>query len=229
MLVGGTLVILIGAAALNALMYLLSIYFQDPNTLALSPLRAGVATLPATLAMLAITPLVSPLAIRLGTRQIIGLGFILMAAGFGALTFVHASWAYGMFVLPLVLMAVGMGLTNGPASSVCTSAVDERDVGAASGVSNMARYVGAAMATAAAAAVYADVSAAAIAAGDPPGDALAEGLSRASLLLTILSASGILLALLARRHRPTSQTLNDVAADAAAAVHTTPRTSTAIP
>ena len=94
-LVGGTLVILIGAAALNALMYLLSIYLQDPNTLALSPLRAGVATLPATLAMLAITPLVSPLAIRLGTRQIIGVGFVLMAAGFGALTFVHASWAYG--------------------------------------------------------------------------------------------------------------------------------------
>src|SRR4029079_3436458 len=82
MRVGGTLVILIGAAALNALMYLLSIYFQNPATLGMSALEAGLAPLPATVAMIAITPAVSPLAVRFGTRQLIGAGLILMTAGF---------------------------------------------------------------------------------------------------------------------------------------------------
>ena len=52
------------------------------------------------------------------------------------------------------LLAVGMGFANGPASSVSTAAVPDSQVGAASGISNMARYVGAAVATALAASIY---------------------------------------------------------------------------
>ncbi len=47
-LVASTIAILIGAGTINALMYLVSLYFQDPATLGLSPLQAGLATLPAT-------------------------------------------------------------------------------------------------------------------------------------------------------------------------------------
>jgi hypothetical protein len=45
-LVGSTMAILIGAGTINALMYLLSLYFQDPAALGFSPLQAGLATLP---------------------------------------------------------------------------------------------------------------------------------------------------------------------------------------
>lgn len=224
-LVGGTLVILIGAATLNALMYLLSIYLQNPAALGMSALSAGLATLPATVAMIAITPAVSPLAVKLGTRQIMMVGFVLMTAGFLALVFTQASWQYAAFVIPIVLTALGMGLTNGPASSVCTSAVAPNDVGAASGVSNMARYVGAAVATAAVASIYAAVGANALAAGATQAEALAKGFSRSSVLLTIVSAAGLGLGLLARRHRPVPPQAVDRAADAAAAVHSTPRSS----
>jgi EmrB/QacA subfamily drug resistance transporter len=222
-LVGGTLVILIGAAALNALMYLLSIYFQDPATLNMSALDAGLATLPATVAMIAITPAVSPLAVRFGTRQLIGVGLILMTVGFAALVFVQPTWAYWYFVPPLILMALGMGFSNGPASSACTSAVEEADVGAASGISNMARYVGAAVATAAAASVYSSVSTNQAAQGKDAAEALTDGLAAASLLLTAICAAGILLALLARRTRPPQPRAVDLAADAAAGLHTLPR------
>ena len=47
-LVASTIAILIGAGTINALMYLVSLYFQDPATLGLSALQAGLATLPAT-------------------------------------------------------------------------------------------------------------------------------------------------------------------------------------
>ena len=44
-LVGATIAILIGAGTINGLMYLLSLYFQDPSTLGFSPLQTGLATL----------------------------------------------------------------------------------------------------------------------------------------------------------------------------------------
>ncbi|GAA1805310.1 MFS transporter [Luedemannella flava] len=221
-LVGATLVILIGAAAINGLMYILSIYLQDPATLHMSPLTAAVATLPAMLGMLVISLFVSAIAARLGTRQTIGLGFVISTVGFGVLAGTRLDWEYAMFVLPLVAIAVGMGLTNGPASAMATTVVPATQVGAASGVSNMARYVGSAVAVAACAAVYSGVAANATAAWAAAGDAVAKGMARASLLLTIMSAVGILLCLLARRHRVAHPDSSHVAQAAAAVAHTVP-------
>src|SRR5688572_16471188 len=69
-LVGSTLAILIGAGTINGLMYLLSLYFQNPAALGFSPLEAGVATLPATVGLVVVAPLVPRLANRLGGRQV---------------------------------------------------------------------------------------------------------------------------------------------------------------
>ena len=82
-----------------------------------------------------------------------------MTGGFAVLIATTSSWGYAAFVLPLVAVAAGMALSNGPCSSVATSAVPAEQVGSASGVSNMARYVGAAVMTAVVAAVYGAVSA----------------------------------------------------------------------
>src|SRR5262249_22271285 len=91
-LVGSTLAILIVSGTISALMYLLSLYFQDPNGLGQSALQAGVATLPAAAAMIAVTPLISTLAAKIGSRQAVGLGFLVAAVGFGALAFTRSSW-----------------------------------------------------------------------------------------------------------------------------------------
>src|SRR4051812_28247790 len=87
MLVGSTLAILIGAGTINGLMYLLSLYFQNPAALDFSPLEAGVATLPATVGLVVVAPFVPKLANRFGGRQVIGMGFVAMAAGFVAIGF----------------------------------------------------------------------------------------------------------------------------------------------
>ena len=55
-LVGSTICILIGAGTINGLMYLLSLYFQDPAALDFSPLEAGIATLPATVGLVVVAP-----------------------------------------------------------------------------------------------------------------------------------------------------------------------------
>src|SRR4029079_826452 len=106
-LVGSTLAILIGAGTINGLMYLLSLYFQNPAALGFSPLQAGLATLPATVGLVVVAPLVPRLAARFGGRQVIGTGFVITTAGFAVIGLVQPSWRYLAFVLPLIAIAVG--------------------------------------------------------------------------------------------------------------------------
>ncbi len=221
-LVATTVAILICSGAINALMYLLALYFQNPDTLAFTPLQAGVATLPATVGLVVLTPMIPRLAARFGGRKVIALGFILMTLGFGWFGLVDASWKYAAFVLPLVILAVGMGMANGPASSASTAAVSTEQVGAASGISNMARYVGAAVFTALAATISGSVTSGRQEEGASGGDALAAGLSRASIALAITCVLGILLARWARRYRPAGTSGADIGAAAAAHAHTVP-------
>ncbi|MEV4351519.1 MFS transporter [Actinoplanes sp. NPDC049596] len=219
-LVGATIAILLVAGIINALMYLLSLYFQDPAGFGLSALEAGLATLPAAAAMIAVTPLITPLAVKLGGGVAVAGGFLLATIGVGVLMFVTADWTYGAFVLPLIVLSVGLGFANGPASSASTSAVDADQVGQASGISNMARYVGGSLAVAAAATV--STAATDNHQGEPAADALAAGLSAASLLLAIMSAAGVALVVLMRRHRQAHASAVHLAAAAAAASHTIP-------
>jgi hypothetical protein len=136
------------------------------------------------------------------------------------LAFTQASWTYAVFVLPLIAIAAGLGLPNGPASSASTSAVDEAEVGQASGISNMARYVGAALAVAATAAVYNSAIESHTAAGESAGEALAAGLARASIVMGAMVAVGIILAGLMRHHRTRPPTMVDRAAASAVMAHT---------
>jgi EmrB/QacA subfamily drug resistance transporter len=225
-LVGATIAILIGAGTINGLMYLVSLYFQDPKTLGFSPLEAGLATLPATAGLVAVAPLVPRLAARFGGRQVIALGFLVTTIGFAAVGFVKADWRYGAFVLPLVAIAVGMGMSNGPSSSASTACVPANQVGSASGVSNMARYVGAAVATALAASIYASVISDRTAEGKPAADALASGLAAAAWVMAVISFAGVVMAILMGRHRTARGTLDDSAAAAAAHTHTLPTSAT---
>jgi EmrB/QacA subfamily drug resistance transporter len=184
-LVGATIAILIVAGVLNGLMYVLSLYFQNPDAFGMSAFEAGLATLPAAGALIAITPLITPLAVKIGTRAAIGLGFAAATVGMVVLVFVQASWAYAAFVLPLIVTAAGLGLSNGPASSASTAVVSADEVGQASGISNMARYIGGAVAVAAVGAVYGTVTANHRAGGATASHALAAGLSRAALLMAL--------------------------------------------
>ena len=221
-LVGATLAILIVAGTINALLYVLSLYFQNPSALGMNALQAGLATLPAAAGMIAITPFITPLAVKIGIRSAIVVGFGLAAVGCAVLAFVNASWAYVAFVAPLIIIAVGLGLANGPASSASTASVSQQEVGQASGISNMSRYIGGAVAVAAVATVFNAVTNNHLHAGASQSDALAAGLGSAALLLAIFSAAGVALSVLVAHHRPDQPQAIHRAAAAAATAHTIP-------
>ncbi|MBB2941267.1 EmrB/QacA subfamily drug resistance transporter [Actinoplanes lutulentus] len=221
-LVGSTLAILLVAGVLNALMYLFSLYFQDPATFGMSPFEAGLATLPAAAAMIAITPLITPFAVRIGPRKAVALGFGLSTVAAVGLIFVTSSWAYLAFVPSMIGIAIGLGVANGPASSASTSSVSADEVGQASGISNMARYVGGSLAVAAVATVSTSVTDSSGAAGKSVADALAAGLGAAAIVLTLMSAAGVALLVLMGRHRGEKTTAVHLAAAAAGTSHTIP-------
>ena len=138
------------------------------------------------------------------------------------LAFVESSWTYAAFVGPLIALAVGLGVANGPASSGSTASVPHDEVGQASGISNMARYIGAAVAVAIVAAIYNSVTNDHTEAGEPAGEALAAGLGAASLTMAIWAAAGVALVRLLAGHRLLRVRAVDRAAAAASTTHTIP-------
>ena len=224
-LVGATISILIGSGTLNAIMYILSLYFQNPSALSMNALETGLALLPVAAAAVVLTPLITPIVAKIGARATIVAGFVIMTVAFGVLTRVSDSWAYGTFVLPLIALAVGMSLQNGPASSISTASVEQNEVGAASGISNMARYIGAAVMTAIVASIYTTVTANRITAGDSENVALADAVSRSALAMGVWCALGIAAAALIGRFRPLKPTGLDYVTAAAGTSHTLPVTN----
>ena len=92
----------------------------------------------------------------------------------------------------------------------------------------MARYVGAAVATALAATIYGTVIANQVDGGASQGDALASGLAAASWMMAVFSALGVLMACRDRAGTARRRgTLADAAAAAAAHTHTLPTSATA--
>ncbi|WP_400999427.1 MFS transporter [Agromyces sp. GXQ0307] len=219
-LVGATLSILLGSGTVNAIMYVVSLYFQDPATLGMDAFQAGLATLPVAAAAVVLSPLITPIVGKIGARTTIAVGFMIMTGSFAALAFVQESWTYALFVLPLIGVAAGMSLQNGPCSSLSTAAVDPSEVGAASGISNMARYVGAAVMTAIVASVYGGVGARRMDAGETDGAALADAFSWSSISMGIWCALGIALALLVARGVTRGPRSFEAAAAASSLSHT---------
>ncbi|MFF2493643.1 MFS transporter [Agromyces sp. NPDC058064] len=219
-LVGATLSILLGSGTVNGIMYVVSLYFQNPVALEMDAFQTGLATLPVAATAVVLSPLITPIVGRIGVRVTIVLGFVLMSASFAVLAFVTESWGYGMFVLPLIGVAAGMSLQNGPCSSLSTSSVEPREVGAASGVSNMARYVGAAVMTAIVASVYSGVNARQLAGGASDSAALAQAFSWSSISMGIWCVLGIGLVLLVARRVRRNSAQFEAAAAAASFSHT---------
>ena len=219
-LVGSTIAILIVAGTINALMYVLSLYFQNPAGLGMNALEAGLATLPAAAGMIAVTPVIAPLATKIGGGKAVALGFALAAAGFAALAFVEASWTYGAFVLPLIALAVGLGIANGPASSGSDRVgLRRRGRGRVGHLEHGAlRRSGGRRRgdrddqQRRREQPHAD--------GESASEALAAGLAASALFMAVCSAAGIALVALLARYRPLRPAAIDRAAAAASTTHT---------
>jgi EmrB/QacA subfamily drug resistance transporter len=129
-------------AGLSVLFFFLILFLQQ--VAGWTALHAGLATIPTTVVMFALSRHTGRLADRYGPRLFMGGGPLVAAAGLLLFQRVGADPDYVTDLLPaLVVFAVGLSLTVAPLTATVLADADERNAGVASGVNNaIARVAG---------------------------------------------------------------------------------------
>lgn len=145
----GNAAMLLAGACLNPMWFFLTLSMQ--NVLGYTPMRTGLAFLPHTLVTIAVGTRVTPwLMRRVAARILIVAGALLAAAGFAWQAQLGADSTYLTGILgPALVFSVGAGLLNTPLTAAVTAGVPLADAGAASGLMNTTKQVGAALGLAA--------------------------------------------------------------------------------
>jgi len=139
---GANLTTLAVYGTLGGLMFLVVLNLE--LVLGYSAISAGSSLLPITALMLVLSPRMGQLTQRIGPRVPMTVGPLVV--GVGALLLVRAipGSSYASGVLPgVIVFGLGLAITVGPLTGTVLAAVDQRHVGAASGVNNaVARAAG---------------------------------------------------------------------------------------
>ena len=129
-------------AGLSILFFLLGLFLQEVG--GWTPTQAGLATLPATLVMLALSARLGMLADRLGPRLFLAAGPLVIATGLVLLLRVEQDVdVLGALLPALAVFAIGLAMTVGPQTAAVLAGVEEPQAGIASAVNNaVARVAG---------------------------------------------------------------------------------------
>lgn len=127
------------AAAAQVMAAFLPLYLQ--HGLGVSVAWTGIALLPFAMAML-VFPLVGRhLSARLESRQLLGLGLVIIALGNWGLSNAVESANPTFFFISMACLGAGGGLINGETQKAILSTVSTDSVGMASGISTTARFL----------------------------------------------------------------------------------------
>src|ERR671931_72669 len=176
------------AAAMFAWFFLSALYLQ--LVLGYSPLRVGLAFLPANLIMGAFSlGLSAKIVMRYGFRLPLGIGLGLAAAGLALFVRAPVGGSFLVDVLPsMILLGFGAGLAFNPVLLAAMSDVDPTESGLASGVVNTSFMMGGALGLAALASIASSRTSSLRGSGDGPLAALVGGYHAAFLVGALFAA-----------------------------------------
>ncbi len=124
-----------------------TIYLQSVR--GFSALTAGLTFAPMSLTSMVVAPFAGRLADRIGGKYILMSGISLFTVGFSLVAYVagpDSTWIN--FLVPAIIAGAGMGMTFAPMTTVAMRNIQPRMAGAASGVLNTTRQLGAAIGSA---------------------------------------------------------------------------------
>jgi EmrB/QacA subfamily drug resistance transporter len=127
---------------LSALFFFLVLYLQQVAHY--TPLQSGLALLPESIVMFALSSRFGALADRIGPRLFMGVGPLIAGAGMLMLLTVGVHVSYLTTVLPAMLVfSLGLSITVAPLTAAILAGVPEREAGIGSAVNNaVARVAG---------------------------------------------------------------------------------------
>src|SRR5262249_54105722 len=129
-------------AALTGATFLLPVVLQVVS--GYSPLASGLALLPLTIIMLALSARSGKLAAQIGPRLQMSVGPVVVGAGLALLTFATDGSNYVIYVLPaVVVFGLGLAITVAPLTATAMNSAPAEHSGIASAVNNdVARFGG---------------------------------------------------------------------------------------
>lgn len=183
-------------AGLGGVLFLLPVVLQVVDRY--SPLQSGLALLPITVVMLALSARSGRLATSIGPRLQMSAGPVLVGAGLALLTQAPHASSYVTGVLPAVLViAVGLAATVAPLTATALNSASESHAGLASAVNNDVARLGSLVAVAVLPAIGGITGFSYLHA-----DALARGFQRAVLVAGVWCVIGGVVAALGIRNPP---------------------------
>jgi EmrB/QacA subfamily drug resistance transporter len=128
-------------AAMYGVLFLLPQFLQI--TLGFTPFGAGVRLLPWTATLFMTAPVAGAIVNRFGERPLVVTGLSMQAIGLGWIAIIAApGLGYAALVTPLVLAGIGVSMAMPAAQNAILGSVPAPEIGKASGVFNMARFLG---------------------------------------------------------------------------------------
>jgi Major Facilitator Superfamily len=136
--------------------FLITQYFQFVRGYA--PLSTGVRLLPVALSVGLGSVAGTQLAVRTGTKLIVGAGLIAMTGFYAWVALTNsATLSYAVIAVQMVVFGIGMGLTSAPATESIMGAIPRSMAGVGSAVNDSTRLVGGTLGVAVIGSVYASV------------------------------------------------------------------------
>ncbi len=129
--------------ALFGSMFSLTQYLQF--VLGYSALEAGIRMLPMALGMMIGAPASARIVERTGSKVVVAGGLTLVTVALLLMTTLEADSSYLGFLLPLLVLATGMGLTMAPATEAIMGAIPRAKAGVGSAMNDTTRQVGGAL------------------------------------------------------------------------------------
>jgi EmrB/QacA subfamily drug resistance transporter len=147
--------------AMQGIFVPVTIYTQ--SVLGMTPLQSGLTMAPMSLVAGLVAPFAGRLADRIGGKYLLMAGLAIFGAGAGWIALSAGTGSRALdFLLPFVVIGIGMGLVFAPMMSVAMRRIIPRDAAAASGVLSTTRQLGSVLGIAVAGAVLQNQLAAAL-------------------------------------------------------------------
>jgi EmrB/QacA subfamily drug resistance transporter len=128
-------------ATMYGTLFLLPQFFQAAY--GCGPFDAGLRLLPWTATLFVTAPVAGAAVNRLGERPLVVAGLLMQATGLGWIAMIVGSGAaYSTIIAPLVVAGVGVSMAMPAIQNAVLSSVAVVEMGKASGVFNMARFLG---------------------------------------------------------------------------------------
>lgn len=135
-----TLLAVCSFAAMGGFLFLNTLYLQDVR--GLSPLRAGIDTLPMAVMVILMAPIAGHFVGRRGARVPLLVAGVSLSASCLLLVGLRATTPFAVLFAAFVAFGVGFGVVNPPITNTAVSGMPRAQAGVAAGIASTSRQIG---------------------------------------------------------------------------------------